>query len=372
MFAHDTTHYQSPRVVAPAPVAASEAGATDEAAPSGDFGTPVPSTPDDVDSQMFAHDTTHYQPPRVIAPAIQPRDTFSSLPGSKAVVDHFPRLDALLGEGALGVRLKSKMARTPQDKSISSEDKNGQPLQTTQASPDAEEKSLNRTVDFEGQASATKGTDISDPLAAGIRALMDTAPGQEGLENSLVADPDSLYRQAVVLKDSCALYWLARSFEPNPPIPMWLAELLHLGSHYQSCFVSLRERITKLCDEEATRNVQNLNDGQKLLLATAILRPALLMPAQSMHSITTILAILESDLTDYGLRKFIEELRQFVRCGKPLADSLFSAQSAQEQKKQKDFLRKETEKLFQRSLKGKIIFMRLPADCGRSSSRSVA
>ena len=335
---------------------ATETKDADSAVSSGDLGTPVPSTPDDVDSQMFVHDTTHYQPPRVIAPAIHPRDTFSSLPGSKAVVDHFPRLDALLGEGALGVRLKSKMARTPQDKSISSEDKNSQPLQTTQASPDAEEKSLNRTVDFEGQAPATKGTDISDPLAAGIRALMDTAPGQEGLENSLVADPDSLYRQAVVLKDSCALYWLARSFEPNPPIPMWLAELLHLGSHYQSCFVSLRERITKLCDEEATRNVQNLNDGQKLLLATAILRPALLMPAQSMHSITTILAILESDLTDYGLRKFIEELRQFVRCGKPLADSLFSAQSAQEQKKQKDFLRKETEKLFQRSLKGKIIY----------------
>ena len=358
---------------------ATEAKDADKAVSSGNLG--YFSAPDDVDSQIFAHDTTHYQPPRVIAPApaaskatqasdadaaagdpgqplasaVQPRNAFSSLTGSRNATGHSSRLDALLGEGVLGLRLKNKMERPLQDSSIPPESKTGQAPQVTQSCSDSKKAPVNKTAESEGQLPAAVGGDVPNHLAAGIRALMNTAPCQEGVEDGPVADPDSLYRQAVVLKDSCILYWLACSFEPDAPVPVWLAKLLHLGSHYQSCFVSLREPITNLCDK-AARSIQDLDDRQKLLLAIAILRPALLMPAQSMHPITTILAILDSDLTDYGLRKFIEELRQFVRCGKPLEDSVFSAQSAQDQKKQKDFLRKETEKLFQRSMKGKIIY----------------
>ena len=81
--------------------------------------------------------------------------------------------------------------------------------------------------------------------------------------------------------DTCAIYWLAETLEEQSPLPLWLAELLHAGTHMMPGLTRCRNRIHDLL-ASALENMDDLNERQCLLLEAAMLRPSLMIPESSM------------------------------------------------------------------------------------------
>lgn len=294
-------------------------------------------------SQMGAHDRAHFVAHRPIGPA-QPA-TASSPSAQQASCEETSAankgrqgdpadFDNVLGKGCLAQLIRGSGQVKGQEAAAS----------VRAIAGDDTDTSSEPTV-----AACNASTDRYAVLESGIHFLMQHGePPMPGRQQH--AEPDELFKQLIVLKDGCALYWLARTLGENSTIPVWLAELLQLGTHYLSGIADLRPRIAALCTT-AVNCLQGLDEKMKLLLATAILRPAILMPEQSMGTITTILA---SGLSDYGLVGFFNELSNFVRIGKPLEDHVFLGKNAKNLDKQKELLKKETEDLFQRIMRGKM------------------
>lgn len=187
-------------------------------------------------------------------------------------------------------------------------------------------------------------------LSEVIKAIAQDPPSLQGALLCDDTDAASLVRQLIVARESCALYWLARTLGEHSPIPAWLVKLLHLGTHYQVRMFSLNTDISSLCDM-AAEHMEELDEKQKLLLVAAILRPALMMPEQSMITIATFLS---SDLNErYGLKAFMDELCTSIRSGKSLDDVPHSKMTPQTRRQQEAQLKEETEKLIIHATKGK-------------------
>lgn len=177
------------------------------------------------------------------------------------------------------------------------------------------------------------GTPLSTPLAA------------EG-------DVSTLFRQLIVAKESCALYWLAKTLGDSSPIPAWLLKLLHLGTHYRSGMVGVGIDISTLCDLAAER-MEELDDKQRLLLATAILRPALMMSEQPVRMVTIANALSSSLNEGYGLKAFMDALRVSISSDNKLGDAPSEEMTPQIREAQRKRLNDETERLLILAQKGK-------------------
>ncbi len=181
------------------------------------------------------------------------------------------------------------------------------------------------------------------------------------------AGADDILRQLVVKRDGCGLYWLACTLGPDSTIPTWLARLLHLGTAYRSGDDDLGAEISLLCGV-ASERMEDLEEKQKLLLAAAILRPALMMPDPSM---LTVASALSSGLGEgYGLREFMNLLCASLRSGSVLDDAPSTDGGSRAAEKRKSELRKETERLLTHAEKGKTAFHRATALKKRLFGRS--
>jgi len=138
---------------------------------------------------------------------------------------------------------------------------------------------------------------------------------------------------------SDALYWLMRSVT-IPAIPVWLAELLHLGTRLQPGFKSSQMRIKELIeeDEDGTR-INDLSDDLSMLLAASLIRPALMMPSPNY---VYLLAHLKETLRPYKCFQLMEKLGEFAARGSALDDVLFKNLSlnAQHHNHQKELERR--------------------------------
>ena len=123
--------------------------------------------------------------------------------------------------------------------------------------------------------------------------------------------------------DTCAIYWLAETLEEQSPLPLWLAELLHAGTHMMPGLTRCRNRIHDLL-ASALENMDDLNERQCLLLEAAMLRPSLMMPESSMDSIVSSLA---GRLGAFKCTPLLNRLASFIRPGKPMSGSVFFGQS---------------------------------------------
>lgn len=187
-------------------------------------------------------------------------------------------------------------------------------------------------------------------LAEAIREIIAGVPLSTPLDTE--DDVRTLFQQLIVAKDSCALYWLAKTLGESSPIPAWLLELVHLGTHYRSGMVGVGTDISTLCDLAAER-MEELDEKQKLLLATAILRPALMMSEQPL-TMEAIANALSSSLNDgYGLKVFMDALLVSIRSGKTLDDAPSEKMTRQIREAQRKRLIDETERLLILAQKGK-------------------
>lgn len=190
-------------------------------------------------------------------------------------------------------------------------------------------------------------------LDKGIAAII---AGSEGL---VVPHEDSVEAEAcinalIVQKETCGLYWLARTLGEASPVPAWLAELLHLGTHLLPQFTRARARILDLCRKAAMGAGQNLGEKNSLLLAAAILRPALMMPETSMLTITSALS---NTLKGCQCPSFLKELRAFISRGTPMDDAVFLGKSTEWQRSQVQHrLTSETEDFLDRLSRGKLSY----------------
>ncbi len=264
----------------------------------------LPFSSDDIDTQMFVSDTANFVAPTIISvPPV--RDVPKPAPQSSAITD-------------------SPLAAT-----ISAS------TQQEVVWPESEAILNNRS---------------GDPLTEGIKGIIAGTPlTLPTLED---VDPADLVRQLIVKRDSCALYWLAKTLGETSPFPAWLAKFIHLGTHYQSRTVSLNPEIADLCDF-ASEHMEDLGEKQKILLAAAILRPALMMTEPPMIMLTIATSLSSSLSESYGLKSFMDGLCIVVRSGSPLEDVRLSNSTHQRRAQQETLLKKETEELIAHATKGK-------------------
>ena len=204
----------------------------------------------------------------------------------------------------------------------------------------------------EGVAARPSPEFCSSLLDKGLAAVI---AGKEGVSfpSDDAADMKDRVDELIVQKDTCGLYWLARTMGEHFSLPVWLAELLHLGTHLLPGFTQSRARISELCDE-AVNAVQDLGEKNSLLLAAAILRPAFMMPEASMITITSSLS---STLRGYQCASVLTDLRSFISQGKPMDDAVFLGKTTEWQRSRvKEALTNETEEMLDRLSKGKLSY----------------
>lgn len=280
---------------------ASEAETDEE--PESDVET-LPLSSDDIDTQMFASDTANFVAPTII-----------SVPPVRNVPKPAPQSSAITNS----------------------------PLAATLSAPTQQEVVW-------PESEVILDSRSGDPLTEGIKGIIAGTPlTLPTLED---VDPADLVCQLIVKRDSCALYWLAKTLGETSPFPAWLAKFIHLGTHYQSRTVSLNPEIADLCDF-ASENMEDLGEKQKILLATAILRPALMMTEPPMIMLTIATSLSSSLSESYGLKSFMDGLCTVVRSGNPLEEVLLSESTHQIRAQQETLLKKETEELIAHATKGK-------------------
>lgn len=187
-------------------------------------------------------------------------------------------------------------------------------------------------------------------LSEAIREIIAGTPLLSPLDAE--EDVSTLFQQLIVAKESCALYWLAKTLGDSSPIPAWLLKLLHLGTNYRSGMVGVGADISTLCDLAAER-MEELDDKQRLLLATAILRPALMMSEQPVRMVTIANALSSSLNEGYGLKAFMDALRVSISSDCKLNDAPSEEMTPKIREAQRKRLHDETERLLLLAQKGK-------------------
>lgn len=223
---------------------------------------------------------------------------------------------------------------------------------------DAKKVGADEAVAGEGKKSGESASESAPDTCAsrldkGIAAVI---AGREGKVVSPDARGDigTSVKALIVQNDTCGLYWLARTLGEDSPVPVWLAELLHLGTHLLPQFTGARARILDLCRKAAMGTGQNLGEKNSLLLAAAILRPALMMPEASMLTITSALS---DTLKGCQCPSFLKELRTFISRGTPMDDAVFLGKSTEWQRSQVQHrLTSETEDFLDRLSRGKLSY----------------
>jgi hypothetical protein len=139
----------------------------------------------------------------------------------------------------------------------------------------------------------------------------------------------------------CELYWLMKE-APQPEVPVWLAELLYLGTRLQPGFTSSQNHIKTLIEEG--ENYYYTHEGtfpetMCMLLAASLIRPVLMMPDPSYKP---LLDKLIEPLARYRCEPLLQRLGEFAVKGKALDDAMFKELSriSQGQKYREELVRR--------------------------------
>lgn len=184
-------------------------------------------------------------------------------------------------------------------------------------------KAAEKKSSIEASGSFVKKDDnAGSDFAAFIKALGEQPRAVVGKipENS---DWNLVFRKILEAGELAGLIWLARVLEDKAPLPAWLLELLYLGGQLILREETSNARILEL-SAQATEKLDELTEGQILLLAAAILRPILMMPDKNM---ATIASFLSSRLGNYALTPFFRSLEGFIQRGQPVEASIFTGES---------------------------------------------
>lgn len=136
-------------------------------------------------------------------------------------------------------------------------------------------------------------------------------------------DWNKVFKSILAQGEFAGLVWLGRSLGNDSPYPAWLLELLYLGSLLVPRGEASNASIIRL-SAIATQKLDDLDEGQILLLAAAILRPILMMPDKNM---ATIASFLSSRLGNFALTPFFRGLEGFIQRGQPVDASIFTGES---------------------------------------------
>lgn len=157
-----------------------------------------------------------------------------------------------------------------------------------------------------------------------LTGLMLTQPEEQENETEEIAIEEAI---ALLLdhEDTAGLYWLAESLKENETIPLWLAEMLHIGSKITARTPAEHDRFARLLKEAIA--VESLDDRKTLLLASAILRPALIMPMMDM---STALQTLENSTVLRPVSRIFKKLKELVFSNRPIPQTILQGQSGKQ------------------------------------------
>ncbi|MBQ7457427.1 MAG: hypothetical protein IJS54_07470 [Desulfovibrio sp.] len=134
------------------------------------------------------------------------------------------------------------------------------------------------------------------------------------------------YQNQVLTNDTCALYWLAKASNDHLPCPLWLTHLLHLGVHL---LPGMQLHALDTLTLKALHTIDELNERQCLLLACALLRPALMAPDSN---IGTLIASLATRLSEYACTHFFRRLNRFITQGSAIDAVLFVGKTTEKER----------------------------------------
>lgn len=120
-----------------------------------------------------------------------------------------------------------------------------------------------------------------------------------------------------------ALYYLSGNLGNLAAYPQWLVELLYLGGQYMPGMAETESRILELTSR-AIEEAGSLSEGECLLLAAALIRPALISPRDPLGKVLSALA---DKLSRHGLSPFLGAVESFVKMAVPVDPELFTGQS---------------------------------------------
>lgn len=153
-------------------------------------------------------------------------------------------------------------------------------------------------------------------------------------------------------RDFVSLYGLSSEMR-EPPAPPRLVKLLGLGAVFSPEFSELIPELDALY-AEVSENFDTLDENAFLLLATALLRPALMNPTQNM---ATVASFLGHALKRFELTPFFRELENFIGKGVPVDITLFAGQNPKILfEKRKAALLEKTDALLRAAKEGKLLY----------------
>ncbi|MDR1857095.1 MAG: hypothetical protein LBR22_08080 [Desulfovibrio sp.] len=155
---------------------------------------------------------------------------------------------------------------------------------------------------------------------------------------------------------TCELYWLMKC-AAEPFVPLWLAELLYLGTRLQPGFHASQMRIKAIVEsDEVYSAVDTLDESGAMLLAASLVRPVLMMPS-STHKF--LLDNLHETLDPYRCGQLLDRLGDFATKGVPLDDGVFMDLSMLSQRRQRlEDLQRRTREILETAQYKKTSFQR--------------
>lgn len=161
-------------------------------------------------------------------------------------------------------------------------------------------------------------------LDEALEAIMDN-PVQAKPQDESVLEACELANMLLEREDTAALYWLCEICGEETGIPVWLAEMLHIGANMVIPSSEERNRFKELMNFAIA--AETLDDRQTLLLAAAMLRPALIMPDSDMQ---TIAARLDNPVL-YPVAPLFRKLKEIIFSGQPVPLALLRGHTSKQQ-----------------------------------------
>ncbi|MDL2313629.1 ATP-binding protein [Desulfovibrio sp. OttesenSCG-928-C14] len=208
---------------------------------------------------------------------------------------------------------------------------------------------------LQSEISQEKGGEATDPVGVDIELSQTDADS-----GNCAARVWQLTEELLSSQRSCELYWLMKE-TPHPEIPVWLAELLYLGTRLQPGFTSSQARIKSLIEEGETHYVNKgaFSVQMSMLLAASLIRPTLMMPSILLKS---LLDKIIEPLVRYHCEPLLLNLGTFAARGVALSDAIFMNLSLISQgQKRREELERRTKELLTSTSSKKTSFQRATA-----------
>lgn len=182
-----------------------------------------------------------------------------------------------------------------------------------------------------------------EQLEAALRQLMESEPCKLDSEES-VTSCEQAVMSLLNNGDTAGLYWLSVTKGDECEVPAWLAEMVHIGSRMTARRPEERDRFATLLKQAI--EAESLDETQTVLLAAAIMRPAMLMP---MPDMATALQTLENEAILRPAAHIFKKLKEIVFRAQPIPQAILQRQSGKHQAEASlATLRESTKKFLQR------------------------